>query len=121
MVQIFPVVLVNSLPSFKSLAHSCLQLSVKDYLKANANYRNHCSINGNPLYSMHQLSEAAVTISHYAHTVIAKKFEKNHTQFWVDCPAFYKFLHGLTAQYTRYDFLKQTKQKLYVITVIYIN
>ena len=74
-----PMVLPNGLPSFKSLAHSCLQLSVKDPLKANANYRNHCSINGNPLHSMSQLSEPAVTISHYAHAVIAKNFEINHT------------------------------------------
>ena len=71
--------LANSLPSFKSLAHSCLQLSVKDPLKANANYRNHCSINGNPLYSMRQLSKPAVTISHYAHTVIAKNLKKSYT------------------------------------------
>ena len=76
MVQMFLMVLANGLPSFKSLAHSCLQLSVEDPLKANANYRNHCSINGNPLHSMRQLSEPAVTISHYAHAVITKNLKK---------------------------------------------
>ena len=47
-------------------------------------------------YSMHQLMETAITISHYAHTLIAKKSYAILDQF----SAFHKILYRLATQHT---------------------
>ena len=88
--------------------HFCLQLSVKDPLKANANYRNYASVNGNPLYSIYQLMEISITIySHYAHTVANYIIAKDLKKLNAILDGLPKFSHVLAAQHMRYIFSKK--------------
>ena len=68
---------------------------------------------------MHQLTETAITISHYAHTLIAKNLKKSYAildRFL----AFHKILHGLATQYMIYDFLNKLN-KIYMFNCYIIK
>ena len=58
---------------------------------------------------MRQLMETGITISHYAHTLIAKNLQKSHSIL----DRFSSFLQTLATQHTIYE-------NLYVLTVMYI-